>query len=97
MGYGNATVVEHAGRVSIVDGGRTGTLTKFLAEPGIRKIDTVVVSHADSDHFGGVLRLLRNTRVEVGRVYVNPDMRGSAVGRDFRSEMASFRARGVDI
>ena len=97
VGHGNAAVIEHAGHVSIIDGGRTGTLTNFLVQRGITKIETIVVSHADADHFSGILRLLRNSKVEVERVYVNPDRRGSAVWRDFRSEMASFRANGVDI
>ena len=97
VGHGNSTVIEHSGLVSIVDGGRTATLTNFLHERGIGQIDTIVVSHADADHFSGVLVLLRNSHIRVGRVYVNPDSRGSEVWNDFRSEMASFRSKGVDI
>ena len=97
VGHGNAAVIEHAGNVSIVDGGRTGTLTEFLSQQGISKVDTVIVSHADADHFSGILRLLRNSQVEVGNVYVNPDNRDSLLWRDFQSEMASFRDQGVGI
>ena len=97
VGHGNAAVIEHAGNVSIVDGGRTGTLTQFLSQRGIGKVDTIIVSHADADHFSGILRLLNNSEVEVGKLYVNPDNRRSALWRDFQSEMASFRNRGVGI
>ena len=83
--------------MSIFDGGRTGTLTKFLSERGIDSVDTIVVSHADADHFSGILRLMRNSDVKVQRVFVNPDNRDSDLWDDFRSEMASFRALGVDI
>ncbi len=40
------------------------TLLPFLRERGIHHIDTLIVSHADSNHSGGVRTLLENVKVD---------------------------------
>ena len=95
VGHGSATVVEDPPHVSVIDGGRGDTLLRFLAEQGITRIDTVLVTHADADHFGGISLLLSNTDVQVGRVLLNPDARETELWRDFVSVMIDAKGRGV--
>lgn len=63
VGHGLAAVVQTSGRTMLFDtgprwrGGGTAasvTLAPFLRSRGIRTLDTVVVSHEDSDHAGGL-------------------------------------------
>ena len=63
VGHGLAVVVQTAGRVLLFDTGprwRGGgaaasvTVVPFLRHLGIRRVDTVIVSHQDSDHAGGL-------------------------------------------
>ena len=81
--------------MSVIDGGRGDTLLRFLAEKGITHVDTVLVSHADADHFGGISLLLSNTDLQVGRVLVNPDVRETELWRDFVSVMIDAKGRGA--
>ena len=73
VGHGSSTVVEEPDHVSIIDGGKRDTLIRFLSDRGIRRIDTVIVSHVDADHLGGISLLLGSSEFQVGEVFVNPD------------------------
>ena len=95
MGHGNSTVVDGNGSISVVDGGNGDTLIRFLNQQGITRVDIVIVSHADSDHFGGVSLLLSDPNFNVGHVYVNPDSRETALWDDFLSVMEDAQDRGV--
>ena len=76
MGHGCGLVVRGpAGRCLVYDAGRLGAgvaagrgLSALLWSEGIGRIDTLVISHADTDHFNGVPDLLE--RFDVGRVVV---------------------------
>lgn len=67
VGQGTAVVVESARRVLVYDAGPggayamdagTAALVPFLVHRGYARLDQVVVSHADSDHAGGLGALL---------------------------------------
>lgn len=76
LGHGCGIVVRTpSGRVLLYDAGRMGSgaaagrgVAALLWSAGIDRIDTLVVSHADTDHFNGVPDLLE--RFPVGRVVV---------------------------
>jgi len=76
VGHGCAAVVQLPdGRVLCYDAGsdsvaRVGDriVGPFLRSQGIGRIDALVISHANLDHYSGVAELTR--RFEVGRVYV---------------------------
>ena len=72
VGHGLAVVVETGERVLVYDTGdghAAGIVGSYLAWRGRRSIDTVVVSHGDSDHRGGYPALAR--RFPVRRVLAN--------------------------
>jgi competence protein ComEC len=65
------------GRVIVYDSGATGGpdvtrryIAPFLWSRGIRRIDDVILSHADLDHFNGVPQLAE--RFAIGRVVCTP-------------------------
>ena len=95
VGHGNSTVIEESGSVSIVDGGKDSTLIEFLSEKGFQRIDTVILSHADSDHFIGISLLLSDPNFYVEHVYLNSDDRDAQSWSDFSSVMRDAKARGT--
>ena len=95
VGHGSSTVIEEPNAVLVIDGGQGDTLARFLIDQGIRRVDTVIVSHADADHFGGISLLLSAPEFEVGQVFVNPDMRETRLWADFVSVMRAAKQRGT--
>lgn len=95
VGHGSSTVVEGTNGVSIIDGGQGETLPMFLIARGICQIDTIVVTHADADHFGGISLLLSSNEFQVRRVYINPDCRKTRLWDDFVCVMLSAKRRGT--
>ena len=78
MGHGCGIVVRSpAGRCLVYDAGRLGApsaarraMTAVLWHEGVTQIDTLVISHADTDHFNAVPELLE--RFTVGEIVVPP-------------------------
>ena len=90
VGQGSAIVVETARRTLLFDTGmRIGrttdagerTVWPYLRARGIGRLDTLVVSHADVDHAGGVGGVLR--ALPVARAYASFDLPARAA-RDAR-------------
>ena len=78
VGHGSCIVLETPdGRCLLYDVGTTGgsdvvrrVVAPYLWSRGIRRIDEVFVSHADADHFNGLVEL--TNRFAVGRVTFTP-------------------------
>lgn len=53
----------------LIDGGEKGqgkrVILPYLRKRGIRKLDTVILTHAHSDHVGGLIEILKNLQVEL--------------------------------
>ncbi|MFH2201677.1 MAG: MBL fold metallo-hydrolase, partial [Elusimicrobiota bacterium] len=50
MGHGNCAVIVDSGGVVVIDAGPGSGLLEFLTREGITHINTVIISHADTDH-----------------------------------------------
>ncbi len=80
MGHGCAVVLEMPdGRAVLYDAGRFGsssvggrTVAEFLWSRGRMRIDRIVLSHPDLDHFNAVLELV--DKFSIGEVDVSPSM-----------------------
>ncbi len=70
--------------VSVFDAPLGDTLLKTLRERGVAQISLVIISHADTDHLGGILSLLLTC--DVRELYVNPDAsKDTELWHDFRT------------
>ena len=86
VGHGLAVVVETRDHVLLYDAGSghaARAIGSYLAWRGRRGIDTVVVSHADSDHLGGFRSLVR--RFPPRRVLANEGVAGAVACTSGRS------------
>jgi competence protein ComEC len=80
VGHGTCVVLEApTGETLLYDAGALGspeyatqTIASYLWDRGIMRIDGIIVSHADIDHFNAVPGLVE--RFAVGAVYVSPVM-----------------------
>lgn len=78
VGHGGCTVIETPdGRTLLYDAGALGgpdvtrrQIAPYLWYRGIRRIDEVILSHADLDHFNGMEDLLK--RFAIGQVTMTP-------------------------
>lgn len=80
VGHGDAAVVELPGATILIDAGDAPRVTRNIILPylqfrGLSRLDAVVITHGDRDHYGGVAALLQ--RVPVGRIIAPPE-RGEA-------------------
>ncbi|GEK00362.1 hypothetical protein TNCT1_26380 [Streptomyces sp. 1-11] len=73
VGHGNSTILRDGARCVIVDAKSDKLLYQALIDSGIHRIEHLVLSHADTDHIAGALRLLPNSDFEIGTVWANSD------------------------
>ena len=71
------TLMYDCGSMAYLDVGLT-SIAPALRTLGVRKIDTLVISHANLDHYGGSLDVIDS--VPVGRVLVSPQLIAAARG-----------------
>jgi competence protein ComEC len=83
VGQGLSVIARTHGHALVYDTGpayRSGgsaaesVVLPFLARAGIRRVDTLIVSHSDADHAGGVVPLV--SAIDVDRVLVGEDLPG---------------------
>lgn len=111
VGQGLATVVQTAGSTLLFDTGmafRGGgnvaeqVVVPFLKSKGIGRIDWLIVSHADTDHSGGVRALHEHT--EVGVMLVGESLGEAELpsvacreGQNWQADKVSFRILHPDV
>jgi competence protein ComEC len=102
VGHGGCTVVETPeGHTLLYDAGAMSgpdvtvrRIAPYLWNRGIRRIDEVILSHADLDHFNGIPDLL--DRFAVGQVSMTPTFADKPAA-GVRHVLAELRRRGVPV
>lgn len=102
VGEGQCTLIESPGRGTVlIDAGCSMSLgpqmlaesvvVPYLARRGIRRLDAVVISHADADHYGALEPLCRH--VAIGWVILGPPREVSSLD----AVLGAMTARGARI
>lgn len=92
---GDVTVLEDSlGRLVVFDAGinRTNVLRDFLRSRGVRRLDAVVVTHPDNDHYGGLLDI--DDRVRIDRLLVSTMQADDTA---YNSLLVRLAARGTEV
>ena len=96
VGQGSATVLQSGGRTALVDCGGSGSRSAgdaaadYFAAQGRTRLDLLVLTHFDSDHYNGVEQLFYRMRVETVAVPAN-----DADPEDMARLMELARAEGA--
>lgn len=92
VGHGNCIVLLDTEGVTVIDCAPGVTLTLTLEQLGINEISTVLISHADEDHVGGLIAVLQNPGITVQNVYINPDqVKDTDIWKDVLSVLRDAR------
>ncbi len=95
VGHGNSSVISFGASTLVVDAGPGSALLEFLQEQEIKKIDVLLITHADFDHINGLIGILASQSVEVGLVRLNSDaIQGSATWNDLLFELDLANSAG---
>ncbi|HEY6644908.1 DNA internalization-related competence protein ComEC/Rec2 [Povalibacter sp.] len=104
VGQGLATVVRTHSHVLVFDAGpafRSGRDTgemvvlPYLRSQGLRKVDTLMVSHGDLDHQGGMVSIIDGMRVE--RLLAGPSVSQASMPADVCAMGQAWRWDAVDF
>lgn len=99
VGQGDAILIEIPQKKILIDGGGHRytdigemALRPYLLHKWIRKLDLVVITHSDIDHFGGITALKNG--IKTGAVWINDEPAKAPVYADILADMSS---RGVTV
>jgi competence protein ComEC len=104
VGQGAAIVIETATATTLYDVGpkhRNGTdagervLVPYLRARGIRRIDHLVVSHADLDHAGGLRAVLKSVAVDTA--YASFDLAKQVAREDAEAQLSSAAPTSLPV
>lgn len=73
VGHGNCTFIHSDNNFILVDAATGSFIQDSVKERNITVIDSVVISHADADHIGGLIGLLLDESILIRTVYINQD------------------------
>lgn len=92
VGHGSCAVLLDTAGVTVIDCAPGVTLKETLDQINVTDISTVLISHADEDHLGGLIALLQDPEITVRNVYINPDaVKRTEIWHDVRIALAEAR------
>lgn len=101
VGHGNCAVLEHEGRVAVLDAGSQGAAVSFLEERKLGRIDLLLLSHSDADHIDGALSLIIRASeglLQIAKIRVNSDAKkDSKLWDDFCHAIDRLQRRGSSL
>lgn len=98
VGHGNCSILRDTDGVLVFDCAPGATLNDSLFHLGIKEVSAVLLSHADSDHIGGIINLLADPSLIIRNIYVNPDStKDSDIWKDLRIAVKDAEKRGTKV
>ena len=92
VGHGSCVVLRDTRGVTVIDCAPGTTLKDTLEKLGVTEVSTLLISHADEDHLGGLIGLLQDPQITVHNVYINPDaVKRTEIWYDVRVTLAEAR------
>jgi beta-lactamase superfamily II metal-dependent hydrolase len=73
VGHGSCAVLTDGAAATVIDAGQGSVLMEFLLQEGITTIKSVVLSHADHDHIGGLIAIFSSGLFTVEKIHLNSD------------------------
>lgn len=96
VGQGDATLLVGEGCTLLIDAGPPGErLGKQLRALGVRRLDALLITHAEDDHFGGALELARARELRVGTLIDGGGSTDRADYFELRGLLARAGARSI--
>jgi beta-lactamase superfamily II metal-dependent hydrolase len=93
IGQGDATLIQdNRGFDMLVDGGRKSageSLLETLQNAGVEDLEVVIATHADSDHIGGLISLLKSDSIPIESVYYNGYPGDTLTWQEFIQEVSA--------
>lgn len=94
VGHGSAAVLHDEGGTVVFDTGKGAHVARHLEALEVKRVQAVLLSHADADHIGGAETLLLNKSLRIDEVLLNPDSsKDSAVFEQLRYALAEANQR----
>ena len=94
VGHGNCAILRETNGTVVIDCGPNSTLLDVLDHLNIRDISTILISHADQDHIGGVIDILLNREIKVHNIFLNADaLKRTDIWEDLRVAVRDARKR----
>ena len=106
VGQGDGIYLEADGTRILIDGGSssqtmvgTYTLIPFLQHEGVRRLDSIILTHEDDDHMSGMLEILEGIPdhgISVGCLIL-PDIAEEIKGENYRKLEETARQKNVSV
>jgi competence protein ComEC len=98
VGQGDSILIQdQQGFNALIDGGKSSagpTVVAYLNQQGISSLDVMVATHADADHIGGLINVLKDANIQVKAVYYSGYAGDTATWSDFATAVAE---KGVTL
>lgn len=94
VGHGNCAILKDTDGTVIIDCGLGTTLLETLNHLKIRTISSILISHGDEDHIGGIINLLAEESIKVQNIFLNADsLKRTRVWKNLRRTLSEARKR----
>ena len=102
VGQGDCTYIKtFSGKNIIIDGGEGNTekydygenvVLPYLLDRNVKKIDYLIISHADSDHIGGLFAVIENLKIDKILIGIQPQ-----ISEQYVDLLKASKANNIEI